>query len=140
MTTERTLMNRPHDILGTMRSSASAVGSPRGTGVSMSNDARGEARTNRAAARFAWLLWMLSVLCIIGYIPLRYQWHAVAFAPTTMLPPYYIAALKITVPKVIEDALVHASYLICSALGALIVSRTREQRIGWIFCVLGLAS
>jgi hypothetical protein len=113
-------MNQLDDIPGAMRSVASAGGSPRGIGVSLSNDTGGEARTNRTATRFAWLLCALSVLLVIGYFPLRYQ-------------------SKTTVPAAIEDVLVHASYLIYSTLGALIVSRARERRIGWLYCAIGLA-
>jgi len=121
-------MNQLDAIPGTMQSAASAAGSP-----------GGEARTNCTAAWFAWLLWVLSVLLLIGYIPLRYQWLAVASAPGTTLPPYYIASLKISIPQVIEDVFQHATYLIYSTLGALIVSRTREHRIGWLYSAIGLA-
>jgi signal transduction histidine kinase len=101
-----------------------------------SPDVAGQGRTNRAAAQLAWGLWVLSLLLLIGYIPLRYQWHVVA--PGTTLPPQDIAALKTNPLKVIEDVILHASYVIYSTMGALIVSRVRQPRIGWLFCAIGL--
>jgi len=57
----------------------------------------------------------------LGYLPLRYEWHAVASAPGTALPPQDIAALKTNLLKVIEDVFWIAGCLIYSTLGALIV-------------------
>jgi MFS family permease len=84
------------------------------------------------------LLWALSVLLFIGYIPLRYQWHAVAIAPGTTLPSHSFVLLKDTILQVIEDVFGLAAGLTYSTLGALIVSRAWGHRIGWIFCAIGL--
>src|SRR5262245_23848156 len=105
MPTERMVMKQPDTSPGSVASAADLPGETEGSSrlTSPSTAAGGEASTNRAAARFAWVLWALSVLLLLGYIPLRYLWHAVASTPGTALPPHYIALLKDTVPQVIGD-------------------------------------
>jgi signal transduction histidine kinase len=136
-------MNQPDSSPGPGQSVANAVGSPGVRGIfsrltSRSTPARGEVSTHRTAAWFAWGLWTLSVLLLLGYILLRYLWQAVASSPGITLPPQDIAALKINLLEVINDVFARAAILISSTLGALIVSRARERRIGWLFCAIGL--
>ena len=142
MATERMFMNQPYTSSGTLPSAARAAGSSRVRGIFSRLTSRSTAgvktSAHRSAAWFAWGLWALSVLFILGYIPLRYQWYAVAPAKGATLSLQDIAVLKDSVPQVVADVLAHAAYLIYSTLGALIVSRARERRIGWLFCTIGL--
>jgi hypothetical protein len=122
---------------------ASVAGSPGVKGIfsrltSRYTPARGEVSAHRTAAWFAWGLWTLSVLLLLGYIPLHAQWQAVASSKGATLPPQDIAALKTNLLETINDAFLLAALLSYSTLGALIVSRARERRIGWLFCTIGL--
>src|SRR5262245_17900710 len=99
MSTEHTRMNQPYISACSKQSVANAVGPPGMRGIfsrltSRFTPAGGKASTTRNAAQLAWVLWALTVLLVIGYIPLRYQWYAVASAPGTTLPLQDIAALK----------------------------------------------
>ena len=49
--------------------------------------APGGTSVHRVATPLAWVLWALTLLLVIGRIPLRYQWHAVASALVTTLRP-----------------------------------------------------
>jgi signal transduction histidine kinase len=136
-------MNQPNASPGPRQSVASAVGSPGVRGIfsrltSRFTPARGEVSAHRTAARLAWVLWTLSVLLLLGYIPLRYQWQAVASTPGIALPPQDVAALKTNLLEVIAHGFELVGDLIYSTLGALIVSRAQERRIGWLFCTIGL--
>lgn len=100
--------------------------------------AGGESSTSRAATRLAWGLWALSLLLNLGSLPLRYQLHVVASAPGLLLPPQDIAVLQGSLLDVINDVFAQAAFLAYSTMGALIVSRAREPRIGWLFCAISL--
>ena len=65
--------------------------------------ASGETHTDRAAARLAWALWALSLLLLIGYIPLRVLWHTAATAPGPNIPPHFAESLRANVVNVIAD-------------------------------------
>lgn len=136
-------MKQPDTSPGPKQSAASAVGSPGVRGIfsrltSRFTPARGEVSAHRTAAWFAWGIWTLSVLLLLGYLLLRYHWQAVASSKGAALPPQDIAALKTNLLEVINDVFLFAALLSYSTLGALIVSRARERRIGWLFCTIGL--
>src|SRR5262245_59634749 len=136
-------MKQRDTLAGALTTRAKAAVAPSGTGVfsrpsSRFMARRDEASAHRTAVWFAWTLWALTVLLLIGYIPLRYQWHAVASAPGTTLPPQDVAALKINPLELINKILAYCAFLTFSTLGALIVSRARERRIGWLYCAIGL--
>ncbi len=86
----------------------------------------------------AWLLFGLTVVLTIGFIPLRYLEHTIAVGSNTMLPADYVEHLKLDLFGVIQTFLYLAHYLAYSILGAVIISRQRKNRIGWLFCAIGL--
>jgi two-component system, NarL family, sensor kinase len=98
----------------------------------------GKTSAHRAAARLAWALCALTLLLLIGYIPLRLHWYAVATTRGATLPPLAVAPSLDTIPRVIADIFSVADGLAFATLGALIVSRARERRIGWLYCAMGL--
>jgi signal transduction histidine kinase len=88
-------------------------------------------------------LWALTLLLLIGYIPLRLYWYACATTPGVTLPPAAVAPSLNTLPRLIADLSGMAGVLAFVTVGALIVARARERRIGWIgwlYCAIGLAA
>jgi signal transduction histidine kinase len=98
-----------------------------------------EASARHAAVWLAWALWTLTVLLLIGYIALRLHWYVVATTPETTLLPYAVGPSPDAIPQVIANILAVATGLGFPTLGALIVSRASERRIGWLYCAIGLA-
>ena len=69
-----------------------------------------------AAARLAWLVWSLTVVCTFGLVMLHEKGSLIVILP--------VAAWVVT----------------SSTVGALIVSRRPENPIGWILCAIGFLS
>jgi two-component system, NarL family, sensor kinase len=95
-------------------------------------------RKIRGVGGVAWLMSAASVVLLIGYVPLRA--FAAMYATTLAGAPneavdYAIAMTPITI---VEDVFLHTAYVAFSVLGALIVSRHAENRVGWVFCIVGL--
>jgi signal transduction histidine kinase len=93
-----------------------------------------------SSAFIAWILWGLSVALLIGLIPLLVAVTAAATAPDTALPDQVAQKLAVSGPTAIYLVIGYLAVLACSTLGAVILTRQPENRIGWIFCIVGLAS
>jgi len=87
----------------------------------------GEAMHTRRSARLAWVLWAGTVTLSTGNSLLLVPVHA---AVPDVLP----FALRF-----VEDAFYILTQLAFATLGALIVMRRPEHRLGWLFCAIGLA-
>jgi hypothetical protein len=98
-----------------------------------------EASVRHAAVWLAWALWTLTALLLIGYIALRLHWYVVATTQETTLLPYAVGLSLDAIPQVIANIFAVATSLGFPTLGALIVSRASERRIGWLYCAIGLA-
>jgi len=94
----------------------------------------------RTTTRLAWALWALTLLLLIGYILLRLHWYALATIPGSVLPAAGVVPSLNTLPRLIADLFGLADVLAFATLGALIVARARERRIGWLYCAIGLAA
>ncbi|HEY7092933.1 MAG TPA: GAF domain-containing sensor histidine kinase [Ktedonobacterales bacterium] len=97
-----------------------------------------EERGHRAATRLAWAVWALTVLLMMGDGPLTIYWYAVADYPGVNPRTRSILLLQDLLPKVITTAFGLVAFLSFATLGALIVSRAKERRIGWLYCVIAL--
>jgi two-component system, NarL family, sensor kinase len=105
-----------------------------------SSRALGRASAHRAAAWLAWGVWALSLLLLIGDVPLRLYWYARVTTPGSAVPFAAVAPSLNTLPRLISDLFGVGVILAFTTLGALIVTRARERRIGWLYCAIGLAA
>src|SRR5215469_2053733 len=96
------------------------VGRPRGAAPG------GEAMHNLRSARLAWVLWAGTVVLSTGHSLLLVPVHAA-------LPDVLPFVLRFA-----EDASYLLTQLAFAPLGALIVTRRPEHRLGWLFCAIGL--
>jgi signal transduction histidine kinase len=106
-----------------------AIGFPRGGD---------EASARRAATRLAWALWTLTVLLVAVGVLLQIRWYILATAPGAARSTHPPASLEDLLPNAISGIFGLASILAFATLGALIVTRAQERRIGWLYCVIGL--
>jgi signal transduction histidine kinase len=97
-----------------------------------------EASAHRAATRLAWAMWGATVLLIAGSMALGIYWYAVANYPEVSLRTRPILLLQDLLPNVISIIFGLVGFLSFATLGALIVTRAKERRIGWIYCAIGL--
>jgi signal transduction histidine kinase len=88
----------------------------------------------------AWVLWGLSVALLIGLVPLLVAVTAAAAAIDTALPEQVAQKLAVSGPTAIYLVIGYLAVLACSTLGAVIITRQPENRIGWIFCLVGLSN
>jgi signal transduction histidine kinase len=81
-----------------------------------------------------------TILLLIGYLPLRLHWYALATTPGTTLPAAAVVPSLNTLSRLIADLFGVAFVLGFATLGALIVSRARAhaRRIGWLYCLIAL--
>jgi signal transduction histidine kinase len=100
----------------------------------------GKTSARRVAIWLAWALWTLTFLLLIGYLPLRLYWYVRATAPGSAIPPTAVAPALNTLPRVITELFGVVFVLAFATLGALIVTRSRERRIGWLYCAISLAA
>jgi signal transduction histidine kinase len=96
-----------------------------------------EASAHRATAKSAWVVWVATLMLITGSLALRVYWYVVATSPAP--PTHPLMSVQDLLPNVISDAFGLAGFLAFATLGALIVTRARERRIGWLYCAIGLA-
>jgi hypothetical protein len=87
----------------------------------------------------AWVLWALSVALLIGSIPLLIAVTGAATATDSALPEQVTQKLAFSGLTAIYLVIGSLAILACSTLGALIITRQPGNRIGWIFCVVGIA-
>jgi len=97
------------------------------------------ASAQRATAKSAWVVWLATLMLITGSLALRVYWYVVATSPGTGPPAHPLMSLQDLLPNVISDVFGLAGFLAFATLGALIVTRARERRIGWLYCAIGLA-
>jgi signal transduction histidine kinase len=76
--------------------------------------------------RPTWILWGVTVVLSIGYIPLLVPLHAT-------LPDALPFGLRF-----VEDACFILTQLAFATLGALIITQRPEHHLGWLFCAIGL--
>jgi signal transduction histidine kinase len=112
------------------------------TSVDDSARASGGTSVHRTATRLAWGLWALTLLLLIGCLPLRLHWYVLATARGSALPPAAVAPSLNTLPRLISDLLSLGVIPVFTTMGALIISRARARarRIGWLYCAIGLAA
>jgi signal transduction histidine kinase len=97
-----------------------------------------ETSAHRAATRLAWGMWVVTVLLIVGSLALGIYWYAVANYPGVSPRTRPILLLQDLLPNVISIIFGLVGFLAFATLGALIVSRAKERRIGWLYCAIGL--
>jgi hypothetical protein len=89
------------------------------------------------APTMALALWALSLVLLVGFVAL-YALVTVAAATGDMtLPPEAIELLKLPPLELLGDVFHLLGFLAFVTLGVLIVSRRPENRIGWLFCLIG---
>lgn len=86
----------------------------------------------------AWMMWAISVLLFIGYFALRGAVSVASSSPETTNLLYPIEQSQVPLLDFVGDIFLHLGYLAFSTLGVLIVARHPENRMGWIFCTIGL--
>lgn len=84
------------------------------------------------------VMWAASAALFIGYIALRLAVRAAILAPNTTISLQPVEAMELSIFHLVGDIFLHIGYLAFSTLGVLIVLRHPENRIGSIFCVIGL--
>lgn len=97
-----------------------------------------EASAHRVASRLAWAVWGVTVLLIAGSLALHVYWYVVADFPGVGPRTRPILLLQDLLPNAISDIFGLVGFLSFATLGALIVSRAKERRIGWLYCAIGL--
>jgi two-component system NarL family sensor kinase len=96
-------------------------------------------RVSQSCSTFlAWALWGLSIALLLGIIPLFVAVTVAAYQTPTVFPAHFAQQLHPSVSDwvAIPSALVTVPAF--STLGALIVTRHPENRVGWLFCAVGL--
>ena len=97
-----------------------------------------EASAHRAASRLAWAMWGATVLLIMGSFALGVYWYGVADYPGVAPRTRPILLLQDLLPNVISIVFGLVGFLSFATLGALIVTRAKARRIGWLYCAIGL--
>ena len=69
----------------------------------------------------AGLIWGLSLVLLVGYIPLRASSAVFGSATDTPLAPGVVETLRLSVITTVEDGFLHSAYLAFSTFGVLIV-------------------
>jgi signal transduction histidine kinase len=82
---------------------------------------------------------MATVLLIAGSFALGIYWYAVADYPAVSPRTRPILLLQDLLPNAISIVFGLVCFLAFATLGALIVSRAKERRIGWLYCAIGLS-
>jgi signal transduction histidine kinase len=85
-------------------------------------------------------VWALSLLLLIGDVALRLYWYARATTPGSIVPSAAVVPSLNTLPRLISDLVAVGVVPAFTTLGALIVTRARERRIGWLYCAIGVAA
>jgi two-component system NarL family sensor kinase len=86
----------------------------------------------------AWFLWGLSCTFLLGMLPLLITVTSTATQSPAVFPFHYAQQLHLSFSDWVGIALAPVVTLTFSTLGALIVTRHPENRIGWIFCFIGV--
>src|SRR5215831_13589955 len=89
--------------------------------------ALGGTSPHRAAAWLAWGVWALSLLLLIGDVPLRLYWYARATTPGSNVPSAAVVPSLNTLPRLISDLFAVGVIPAFTTVGALIVARARER-------------
>ncbi len=97
-----------------------------------------EASAHRAASRLAWAMWVTTVLLIMGSFALGIYWYGVADYPGVAPRTRPILLWQDLLPNVISIVFGLVGFLSFATLGALIVTRAKARRIGWLYCAIGL--
>ena len=97
-----------------------------------------EANAHRAASRLAWAMWVVTVALIMGSMALGIYWYGVADYPGVASRTRPILLLQDLLPNVVSIIFGLVGFLSFATLGALIVTRARQRRIGWLYCAIGL--
>src|SRR5262249_24855679 len=92
----------------------------------------------RRAAWSAWALWALTLLLVISCLALLLYWCAPDMLRGDARPRAGAEPSLNMLPKYIADLFGLATFLAFATLGALMVSRAKERRIGWLYCAIGL--
>jgi signal transduction histidine kinase len=83
-------------------------------------------------------MWAVTVLLIAGSMALGIYWYAVADYPGVSPRTRPILLWQDLLPNVISIVFGLVGFLAFATLGALIVTRARQRRIGWLYCAIGL--
>jgi signal transduction histidine kinase len=86
----------------------------------------------------AWALWGLSVALLLLIIPLFVAVTAASYQMPTMFPSQFVQQLHVSGRGWFEVAITLMAALAFSTLGALIITHHPENRVGWLFCAIGL--
>jgi two-component system NarL family sensor kinase len=90
------------------------------------------------SALLAWVLWGLSVALLVGSIPLFVAVTVAVHQTPTLFPAQVVQQLHPTVSDWMTTPGILVNVLAYSTLGALIVTRQPKNRVGWLFCAIGL--
>ncbi len=90
------------------------------------------------SSRIAWILWGLSVALLLGTLPLLIAVQVATSQTPTVLPFQLAQQFHLSVRGWFTVAITPVTILAFSTLGAVIVTRHPENRIGWLFCAIGL--
>jgi signal transduction histidine kinase len=83
-------------------------------------------------------MWVVTVLLIMGSFALGVYWYVVADYPGVTPRTRPILSWQDLLPNVISIVFGLIGFLSFATLGALIVTRAKERRIGWLYCAIGL--
>jgi two-component system NarL family sensor kinase len=89
-------------------------------------------------ALLAWMLWGLSLALLLGFIPLFVAVTAAAYQTPTVFPAHFAQQLHPSISDWVAIPSILVTVPAFATLGALIVTRHPENRVGWLFCVVGL--
>ncbi len=90
------------------------------------------------SALLAWMLWGLSVMLLLGFIPLFVAVTVAAYQTPTAFPAHFAQQLHPSVSDWVAIPSTLVTVPAFATLGALIVTRHPENRVGWLFCAIGL--